>query len=181
MSFAPHPPSPELPAVALRCNLKPDDVPAIVKLHGAIYAREHGFDPSFESYVAGPLAEFARTRSDRDRIWIAERDGRIVGCIAIVAVDESRAQLRWFLVDRSLRGAGLGSRLLREAIEFSRRCGYTLIFLWTVSALTAAARLYTRFGFRRVEEHSARLWGVEVVEERYDLDLVTTPNEAAGA
>jgi hypothetical protein len=29
---------------------------------------EYGFDRTFEAYVAGPLAEFARRGSDRERI-----------------------------------------------------------------------------------------------------------------
>jgi hypothetical protein len=45
------------------------------------------------------------------------------------------------------------------------------VFLWTVSALTAAARLYRSFGFEKVEERLAQQWGVRVVEEKYRLAL----------
>ncbi len=79
--------------------------------------------------------------------------------------------LRWFLVDPSVRGAGLGKRLLQESIAFSRNCRYKTIILWTVSALTAAAHLYRAAGFRKVEEKPGRLWGVDVVEEKYELEL----------
>src|ERR687885_147033 len=84
------------------------DLGSVVHLHGTVYAKEYGFDPTFEAYVAGPLAEFVRSRTDRDRLWVAERGGRMVGCIAIVAAGPQTAQLRWFLVDPSARGAGLG-------------------------------------------------------------------------
>src|SRR5439155_5242606 len=105
----------ELPGdLTLRHDLRPGDLGAIVYLHGTVYARENGFDRTFEAYVAGPLAEFVRTRGDRDRLWIAERGGRLVGCIAIVSVSETEAQLRWYLVDPSARGLGLGKRLLHE-------------------------------------------------------------------
>jgi hypothetical protein len=70
----------------LRHNLKPGDLGSLVYLHGMIYAREYGFDPTFEAYVAGPLAQFVLARIDRDRLWIAERGERIVGCIAIIGV-----------------------------------------------------------------------------------------------
>src|SRR3974377_1394124 len=82
----------------LRHDLKPGDLGQIVQLHGTIYARECGFDPTFEAYVAGPLAVFVRKHTDRDRLWIAEREGRVVGCIAIVGASANEAQLRWFLV-----------------------------------------------------------------------------------
>src|SRR4051794_36021929 len=109
---------------ALRHDLRPGDVGYVVYLHGTVYARECGFDPTFEAYVAGPLAEFVRRRADRERLWLAERDGRIVGCVAIVATGEKEAQLRWFLVDPSARGLGLGTRLLVEAVRFCESRGY---------------------------------------------------------
>jgi ribosomal protein S18 acetylase RimI-like enzyme len=153
--------------IALRHELKPGDLGSIVHLHGTVYAREYGFDPTFEAYVAGPLAQFVLTRSERDRLWIAERGEHLVGSIAIVGVSDKEAQLRWFLVDPSARGCGLGKRLLNEAMTFCRQCDYESVFLWTVSALTAAARLYRSAGFNEVEEKPGQHWGVAVVEEKY--------------
>jgi ribosomal protein S18 acetylase RimI-like enzyme len=141
----------------------------IVYLHGTIYARERGFDPTFEAYVAGPLAECVRAGSHRERLWIAERGGQMVGCIAIVAASPVTAQLRWFLVDPSSRGYGLGKKLLQEALAFCRQAGYTDVILWTDSALTTAARLYKAAGFRKTEEKAGRVWGVDLVEEKYEL------------
>src|SRR5262249_50223286 len=122
-------------SITLQTSLRPGDLGNIVSLHGTLYAREYGFDTTFEAYVAGPLGEFVRSGSERERLWIAEQDGRLVGCIAIVTASAETAQLRWFLVDPSVRGAGLGKRLLQEAIHFSRDSGYRGIILWTVSAL----------------------------------------------
>jgi GNAT superfamily N-acetyltransferase len=158
-------------AVTIRTDLRPGDIGAVVSLHGTLYAQEHGFDSTFEAYVAGPLAEFVFASSPRERLWLAERDGRLVGCIAIVAAASRTAQLRWFLVDPSARGAGLGKRLLHEAVAFARACGNTSVILWTVSALTAAGHLYEAAGFRKVEESPGHLWGVDVVEEKYELSL----------
>ncbi len=169
MKTPPASPSESAAAFALRHELKPGDLGQIVYLHGTVYAREYGFDPTFEAYVAGPLAEFVRARTGRDRLWIAERGERIVGCIAMVGTSEKEAQLRWFLVDPSARGLGLGKRLLHEAVTFGKRCGYESIFLWTVSALTAAAQLYRSIGFEKIEERPGKQWGVQVVEERYVL------------
>jgi GNAT superfamily N-acetyltransferase len=158
--------------VTIRTDLRPGDLGAVVGLHGRLYAKEHGFDVTFEAYVAGPLAELAKRNSDRERLWLAECGGRLVGCVAIVAASDEVAQLRWYLVDPAARGHGLGRRLLDEAVAFSRDRGYRSVILWTVSALTAAARLYAAAGFRKVEEVPGRAWGVEVVEERYELALV---------
>ena len=158
-------------AVAIRNQLRPGDLDEIVRLHGMIYAKEYGFDATFETYVAGPLAAFGARTSRHERIWIAESEGRIVGCVAIVDAGTRTAQLRWYLVDPSVRGAGLGSALLHEAITFARKTGYRSIFLWTVNLLAAASRRYEAAGFVRVEQMPGRHWGLELVEERYALVL----------
>lgn len=157
--------------MTLRTTLRPGDVGEIVRLHGTIYAEEYGFDPTFEAYVAGPLAAHVLKRSRRERLFIAESSGAIVGTIAIVEASPDEAQLRWYLVAPAARGAGLGSRLIDEAVRFAREAGYRSVVLWTVSALTGAARRYVAAGFRRTEERPGRHWGVRVVEERYVLPL----------
>jgi GNAT superfamily N-acetyltransferase len=158
-------------APTIRTDLRPGDLGAVVGLHGVVYAREYGFDATFEAYVAAPLAEFVRSAPDRGRLWLAERDGRLVGSIAIVPAAPEVAQLRWFLVAPADRGAGLGRRLMGEAVAFCKESGFRTVFLWTVSALTAAARLYRDAGFVKVDEKPGRLWGVDVVEEKYELAL----------
>ncbi len=155
----------------LRTALRPGDIGWIVHRHGVLYAQEHGFDESFEAYVAGPLAAFARSPSPRDRLWLAERRETFAGCIAVVGGSPLLAQIRWFLVEPSARNAGLGTRLLRNAVQFCREAGYGAVTLWTVSALAAAARLYETAGFARLEQRPGRRWGMDVVEERYELRL----------
>jgi ribosomal protein S18 acetylase RimI-like enzyme len=160
-----------LDTVTIRTELRPGLIGKVISLHGTLYEQESGFDATFEAYVAGPLAEFVLRRSPRERLWIAELDGRLLGCVAIVAASEVTAQLRWFLVDPGARGMGLGKRLLDKAIEFSQNQGYRSIILWTVSSLTAAAHLYRAAGFHKVEDKPGRMWGVDVVEEKYALLL----------
>ena len=157
--------------VTLRTRFTDADLSEVRRMHGDIYAREQGFDATFEEHVTGPLAAFAKAPTARERLWIAERDGRIVGSIAIVDAGADVAQLRWFLVDPSARGAGLGRRLIDESLSFSRSCAYRSVMLWTVSPLHAAAHLYVEAGFRLVEENPCTRWGVELAEQRYELSL----------
>jgi GNAT superfamily N-acetyltransferase len=158
-------------AIRLRTTLKAGDVGTVIHLHGVIHGAECGFDPTFEAYVASPLAEFVKAASPRERLWLAERDSRVVGCVAIVEADAKTAQLRWFLVVPQERGVGLGKRLLNESLTFCRDQGYESVILWTVSSLEAAARLYRAAGFAKVQEKPGRMWGVDVVEEKYALQL----------
>jgi GNAT superfamily N-acetyltransferase len=157
--------------VTIRTDLRPGDLGTIIHLHGTIYGAERGFDSTFEAYVATPLAAFACTHSDREGLWIAEQAGRLAGCVAIVAASEQTAQLRWFLVVPDARGRGLGKRLLEEALAFCRARDYAEVILWTESELPAAAHLYRAAGFRKTQEKPGRRWGVDLVEEKYELRL----------
>jgi GNAT superfamily N-acetyltransferase len=157
--------------VTIRHDLRPGDLGRVVKLHGVLYAAEHGFDHTFEAYVAETVGQFGRElRPGRDRLWLAELDGRVVGSIAIVGREIAAAQLRWFLLHPDVRGVGLGRRLVGDSLTFCREARYRSVFLWTVDPLTTAARLYTAVGFRKTEvKPRAPLWGVTLSEERYDL------------
>ena len=72
----------------------PGDIGCLTYLHGILYAREYGWDYTFEAYVAEPLAKFTKSHTDRERIWIVEKDGKLSGSIAIVESSKGEAQLR---------------------------------------------------------------------------------------
>jgi GNAT superfamily N-acetyltransferase len=156
----------------IRHRAKPGDIGYITYLHGILYAKEYGYDETFEAYVACGLAEFVQSFSpDEDRIWLAETNSHIVGSIAVVGCSKEEAQLRWFLVHPDYRGFGIGKKLLQEALQFCRENKYKIIFLWTTSELAAASHLYSGFGFRKTEEKTHNIWGKRVTEEKYYLYL----------
>jgi len=156
----------------MRHRVKPGDIGYIIYLHGTLYAKEYGYDQTFEAYVAGGLAEFVQSFSpSKDRIWLAETKGRIIGSIAIVGHSEVDAQLRWFLVHPDYRGLGIGKKLMKKALQFCKEHKYKTIFLWTTNELTEASHLYTCFGFTKTEEKTHKIWGKKVTEEKYDLHL----------
>ena len=157
--------------VLIRNDLRPGDIASLIFLHGTLYAKEYGWDHTFEAYVAGPLSEFAKSHSQREKIWIVEKNGMIAGSVAIVKTPQNGAQLRWLLLSPDLRGLGIGRMLMDDALRFCRECGYDSIFLWTEGRLTAAAKLYQSVGFQLTEEKTHELWGTVVTEQRYDLKL----------
>ena len=160
------------PDIRIRHYLNPGDIGYVTYLHGVLYAEEYGWDHTFEAYVAVPFGEFAKSHSDRERIWIVEKERTVAGSVAIVEASRKEAQLRWLLLHPNLRGQGIGGLLIEEAISFCRASDYSSIFLWTVSALTAAAKLYRSVGFELTEETTRELWSATVTEQRYDLKLL---------
>jgi len=160
------------PAITLRTDLRSGDIGQIVQVHGTLYAQEYHWDTTFEGYVAESLARFALSNNpNKDRLWIAEAEGQIAGCIGIVGHSNTEAQLRWFLVLAAYRGQGLGRRLIDESVQFCRERGFKSVFLWTTSDLKAAAHLYQSTGFQKTEEQTHQIWGKMITEERYDLQL----------
>lgn len=151
---------------------RPGDIGWIVHRHGALYAEEYGYDERFEALVAGIVARFVQKLDRRrERCWIAERDGQIVGTIFVVAKSKTTAQLRLLLVEPSARGLGLGARLVDEVVRFARGAGYKRIDLWTQSELTAARRLYEAAGFKRVSAKRHRMFGKPTTAEFWRLEL----------
>jgi N-acetylglutamate synthase-like GNAT family acetyltransferase len=155
---------------ALRNDLRPGDLSTIISLHGTVCARECGFDSTFEAHGARNLGEFVRARTDRDQLWIAEWEGRLVGSIAIVSHSEPDAQLCWLLVEPSARSFGLGKRLLHEVVVLCRCRRYEYVFLRSFCSLAAASHLFRSVGFEKVEQSRSELWGAAVIEECYVLN-----------
>jgi DNA-binding MarR family transcriptional regulator/GNAT superfamily N-acetyltransferase len=148
------------------------DLGWIVQRHGQIYAEEYGWDHTFEAMVAGIVSDFVRDLDpERERCWIAERDGRNVGSVMVVKREEDVAQLRCLIVEASARGLGIGRRLVEECIHFAREHGYRKMMLWTVAGLDAARRIYEAEGFALVREEAHPHFGYDLVDQVWERDL----------
>ena len=142
--------APAPPAVVIRQH-RPGDWVWIISMHGAVYAEEYGWDPTFEAFVAGVAKEIIEGFDPaRDACWIAEIDGRRVGSVCLVKKSATVAKLRLLVVDASARGHRIGTRLVDECVRFARRAGYRKVTLWTNDILDAARRIYEQAGFVRV-------------------------------
>lgn len=96
--------------------------------------------------------------SEGSQMWVAELDGKIVGDIAVIKRGHDKAQLRWFGVDMSLQGQGLGSRLLKTAMNFCEKKGYAHLTLSTFDLLKPARHLYGKFGFHKIKSEPYNRW-----------------------
>lgn len=151
---------------------EPGDLGWVVMAHGQVYAREFGWDNDFEALVARIVADYAGDHDPaREAGWIAEVDGRRVGCVFCVAQDDATAKLRLLLVDPAGRGRDLGRRLVTACVDFARSAGYRRLVLWTNDPLTSAARIYRSVGFRLTAQEPHHSFGVDLIGQTYELDL----------
>lgn len=148
------------------------DMGWVVEREGTLYAREFGYDASFEALVAEIVARFLRRFDPKhERCWIAEQGGRRMGAVFVVRKSARVAQLRLLHVERSARGQGLGGRLVDECIRFARERGYLTLALWTQSHLDAARHLYQSRGFVLKDEEKHRSFGKSLVAQTWTLQL----------
>lgn len=148
------------------------DMGWVTHRHGVLYTQEYGWDEHFEALVAQIVADFINNfNSERERCWIAEMNGEIVGSVFVVQASETEAKLRLLLVEPKARGLGLGTRLVEECIRFARRCGYHKLMLWTNSVLVEARHIYAKEGFTLVAQEAHHSYGHDLVGETWELLL----------
>jgi DNA-binding MarR family transcriptional regulator/GNAT superfamily N-acetyltransferase len=152
---------------------RPGDMGWVVQRHGELYWREYRYDERFEALVAEIVAEFIQNLDPkRERCWIAERNGENVGSVFLVRKSSSIAKLRLLLVEPSVRGMGIGKRLVEECVRFAREIGYKKIMLWTQSELAAARGIYKGAGFKLVGEEKHDSWSRKnLVAETWEVVL----------
>ena len=138
--------------IAIR-TYKPGDPSMVCYFQYKLYEKQYHFNGFYEKEMLGGMAELYNDL-EGSQMWIAERNGKIVGDIAIIKKGTDKAQLRWFGVDLTLQGQGLGNELLKTAINFCREKGYVYVTLSTLDILKSARHLYAKFGFHRTQREA---------------------------
>ncbi|MER5477403.1 GNAT family N-acetyltransferase [Streptomyces sp. NPDC002734] len=127
------------------------DVPALVALYaddplGALRETPDDLDPylvAFERLAADP----------HQHLMVAERSGTVVGTLQLTVIPglsrrgTTRSVIEGVRIHSDERGSGLGTQLVRWAIEESGRQGCGLVQLTSDATRTDARRFYERLGF----------------------------------
>ena len=127
-----------------------EDIPALCGLLVILFSQEAEFTPNVEAHQRG----LARIIADPDigSILVARQQDRIVGMVNLLytvstALGECVALLEDMVVLPASRSAGVGTRLLQEAISLARAKKCKQITLLTDCDNTSAQGFYQKNGF----------------------------------
>jgi DNA-binding MarR family transcriptional regulator/N-acetylglutamate synthase-like GNAT family acetyltransferase len=148
------------------------DIGWIAHRQALLYAQEYGWNQDYEILAAEILAGIAKTFDpNRERSWIAERAGSVVGSVFVVRGSDTVAKLRLLYVEPAARGLRLGRRLVDECVGFARDRGYQKLTLWTNDVLVPARRIYQAAGFTCVAREAHNSFGHDLIGETWELAL----------
>jgi L-amino acid N-acyltransferase YncA len=129
------------------------DLPAITEIYNDAIRKSTGtFDT--EPRPLADRIEWFRSHDARHPVYVAESEGRIVGCGAISAWSSRRAydatgEVSTY-VDESHRGRGVGRALLAESLAGAAHIGYHTLLARIAEGNAASLRLHSSAGFSSV-------------------------------
>lgn len=155
--------------VTIRHAQFPQDNSHILTLFSA-YAESLGIDLSFQNFedeLASFPGKYASTEGGS--LLIAEfqpepTDSKpennenvpgnpIIGCVALRRNTSTWCEMKRLYVNQQARRTGAGEKLVQAIINEARELGYQGMRLDTLSEMTAAQKLYRRFGFEVIEKY----------------------------
>jgi enamine deaminase RidA (YjgF/YER057c/UK114 family) len=137
------------------------DAAAVAALLAEVFAEQRPEFTDAAFAASTPTAEAMAQRIATERVWVAEREGRVVGTISADRRPPS-LWIRSLAVDPRMRGAGIALRLLAVAERHARDLGLGSLELDTTPFQVAAAKVYERFGFRPTHHHT--VYGTPMIQ-----------------
>ena len=101
----------------------------------------------FEEELATLPASYA---APAGALFIARIEGKLAGCVAIRAFDNTTCEMKRLFVRDQFKKQGVGRALSEAAIEEARHLGYKRIVLDTLAHMRPAIKLYTSLGFQPI-------------------------------
>lgn len=148
-----------------------EDQSAVARLYsegllaGQIASNDTGADIEnvHEAYFADPASH----------LWVAEREGRVIGMIGVAREEGETAEVRRLRVDKDHQHSPVGAMLVEIAISHCRHHGYLKVVLDTRFERDAVLDVFTRFGFQHTRTRNVQ--GKELLEFYLDLYRAEKP------
>jgi N-acetylglutamate synthase-like GNAT family acetyltransferase len=107
--------------------------------------------------VVTPSADDLATRFAEGPIWVAERDGQVVGTVSVTTEPEGM-YIRSMAVYPHAQGLGIGHKLLGAVDEYFQASKLGRIFLYTTYFVPGAKELYEKHDFKWLRDTAAEEW-----------------------
>ena len=147
------------------------DGDALLAMVSQVYLEYPGCRVDEETEVPELKAPATVARQTSGRWWVAERDGDVIGSVAVKPVDRKTVELKKLYVARHARRSGLGAQLVKLAESEALARNAPSMFLWTDIRFQDAHRLYERLGYVRAPGTRSIPDASNTVEYRYSKDL----------
>lgn len=101
------------------------------------------------------LADIANFyQQDNGNFWLALDDGKVVGTIALIDIDNKQVALRKMFVHRDYRGREIGTahKLLQTLFAWVESKKVCSIYLGTTAKMHAAQKFYVNCGFVEINK-----------------------------
>lgn len=133
-------------------HASPADIPQLAILLGQLFEQEEEFHPSLSRQSEG--LRRMMENAGHGLVLVAHRGPVVSGMVTLqftvsTALGATTALLEDMVVDAKHRRAGVGSLLLKRAVDEARRLGCARITLLTDEGNDSARRFYRRHGFVR--------------------------------
>ena len=127
------------------------DIPALCELLNELFTQEAEFKPDSAAQSRGLACIISNP--EVGCILVARRQDKIAGMVNLLytvstALGERVALLEDMVVAESMRGSGIGSRVIEQAIDAARHNGCKRITLLTDQSNQPAQRFYAKHGFK---------------------------------
>lgn len=132
-----------------------DDEVAIVRTLIREYQAQLGVDLGFQGFEAELAALPGAYVRPGGRLLLAVHDEAPVGCIAMRATADGRAEMKRLYVRDAARGLGVGRALVERILAAAREAGYAEMVLDTLATMQAAQRMYEQVGFTDIAPYTA--------------------------
>lgn len=144
-------------------EFEPRHAEAFRLLNEAWISKYFTLEPKDREVLGDPVGKIIKKGG---RIFMAEQDGRAVGCVALLKMADGGYEVAKMTVDESLRGSGLGRKLMDRCIEAGIAAGAPRLYLETNSSLAPALALYRATGFKDLAPAATEYARADVFMER---------------
>ena len=143
----------------------PRDTPQVKQLIGGILEKE--FATEHQAYAGRDLDDPARYYGGRKDIFlVAEKDGAIIGTVAIKEDAPDTALLRRIFLNKEFRGQGYGEKLLQKALAFCFEQQYQNVTFRGTATMQAALQLCLKQGFQETDVAEMNALKMHVLTKR---------------